>query len=108
MNKILNKKINEKYKSLSFDNDIFRVLADESPNMIFINKRGRLVYVNKLCTDIMEYSEKEFLSEKFNFLKLISSDSIDRIKDAFKKHVEGIDIPPYEYKIVTKSGKQEL
>ena len=67
MNKILNKKINEKDKSLSYDKDIFRILADESPNMIFINKRGRLVYVNKLCTDVMEYSEKE-VKDSVNFL----------------------------------------
>ena len=31
----------------------FRNLAEQSPNMIFINKGGRVVYANKKCEELM-------------------------------------------------------
>jgi len=31
----------------------FRALAEQSPNMIFINKKGRVVYANQKCEEIM-------------------------------------------------------
>ena len=106
MNNISNKKTNEKNLSINSNHNIFRFIADESPNMIFINKKGKIVYVNKMCTDIMGYSKKEFLSKEFNFLKLIIPESVEKIKEAFKKHEMGMNIPPYEYKIITKKGKK--
>jgi hypothetical protein len=30
----------------------FRTFAEQSPNMIFINKRGRIVYANKRCITV--------------------------------------------------------
>ena len=96
MNRVSNKKINKKNRSTSYDHDIFRILADESPNMIFIWKKRKIIFVNKMCIDIMGYSEREFLSEDFNFLKLISSESIDKVKEAINKHEMGMDFLPYE------------
>ncbi len=37
----------------------FKTLAEQSPNMIFINKKGRIVYANKRCEEIMGYKRKE-------------------------------------------------
>ncbi|MBI5779549.1 MAG: PAS domain S-box protein [Planctomycetes bacterium] len=84
----------------------FRGLADQSPNMIFINSRGRVIYVNKKCEEIMGYSRKEFYSEKFDFMDIIAPDSRKLIKDNLKKHLKGKEIPPYEYKLRTKDGKE--
>ena len=39
----------------------FRNLAEQSPNMIFINKRGRVVYANKKCEEITGYSKERVL-----------------------------------------------
>jgi PAS domain-containing protein len=41
----------------------FRTFTDQSPNMIFINKGGRIVYVNKRCVEDMGYSRKEFYAQ---------------------------------------------
>ena len=38
----------------------FLTLAEQSPNMIFINKRGRVVYANKKCEEVMGYKREEF------------------------------------------------
>jgi len=84
----------------------FRNLAEQSPNMIFINKKGRVVYANKKCEEIMGYQREEFYSPDFDFLTLIARESQDQIRTSFKKHTKGQNIPPYEYTLVTKEGKR--
>ena len=83
----------------------FRTVAEQSPNMIFINRQGRIVYVNRKCEEMMGYSRKEFYSAQFDFLRLIAPDSIELIKSNFKKHSAGEEIAPYEYTLASKKGK---
>ncbi|MCK4416294.1 MAG: MEKHLA domain-containing protein, partial [Thermoplasmatales archaeon] len=47
--------------------DKFRTLAEHSPNMIFINKKGRVVYANRKCEEITGYKREEFYSPDFDF-----------------------------------------
>ena len=84
----------------------FRALSEKSPNMIFINRGGKLVFVNNKFVDIMGYSKKEFLSNDFDFMNLIAPESKKEIRESFKKHLSGIEIPPYESKIITKNKKK--
>lgn len=84
----------------------FRNLAEESPNMIFINKRGRVVYANKKCEEIMGYSVDEVLSPDFNFFRLIAPESIALIKKSLNRHLSVEEVPPYEYSLITKQGKR--
>ena len=81
-------------------------LAEHSPNMIFINKQGRIVYANKKCEEITGYRREEFYSPDFDFLTLIAPQSQDLIKENFRIHLECRDIPPYEYTIVNKAGER--
>lgn len=83
----------------------FRSLAEESPNMIFINKRGKVVYANRRCEEVMEYSKEEFYSDDFDFRSLVDMESRDLVEKNFRSHLEGKDIPPYEYALISKSGK---
>jgi PAS domain S-box-containing protein len=84
----------------------FRNLAEQSPNMIFINKKGRVVYANKKCEEFMGYKREEFYSPDFDFLALIAPESKDLIKLRFSKHTEGEEVTPYEYVLVTKEGRK--
>jgi len=84
----------------------FRGLAEKSPNMIFINKMGKLVYVNEKCVDVMGYTKEEFYSEDFSFFSLIAPESMQKVKKNLQKHKKGGEIPPYEYKVLTKNGKK--
>ncbi len=84
----------------------FRLLADKSPNMIFINQKGRVVYVNRMGVQIMGYTETEFLDPDFDFLTLISPQSLDLIRSNFASHMRGEEVPPYEYVLVTKTGHE--
>lgn len=84
----------------------FRNLAEQSPNMIFINKRGRIVYANKRCEEMMNYTKEEFYSPDFDFLELIAPEFRDEVRESFKKHMKGVDIAPLEYVLSTKGGER--
>ncbi|MCK5607323.1 PAS domain S-box protein, partial [Candidatus Pacearchaeota archaeon] len=93
------------YETLKESEEKFRTLAEQSPNMIFINKKGRIVYANKECERVMGYTKEELCSPDFDFLMLIASDSTDLVKETYSNHINGNEFPPYEYKIITKEGK---
>ncbi len=84
----------------------FHTFTEQSPNMIFINKGGQVVYVNKRCSDVMGYSREEFYAPDFDFMVLIAPESMDLIRTNFKRHMSGEDIEPYEYSLLTKKGEK--
>jgi PAS domain S-box-containing protein len=84
----------------------FRNLAEQSPNMIFINKKGKVVYANKKCQEIMGYTSEDFYSPGFDFFKLISPECKDLIKTNFSRHMKGKDVAPCEYSLIAKDGKK--
>jgi PAS domain S-box-containing protein len=84
----------------------FRNLAEKSPNMIFINKKGRVVYANKRCEEVMGYRREEFYSSDFNFFTLIAPESMELLKSRYGRHLKGEEILPYEYTLITKEGKR--
>lgn len=93
-------------EALKESEEKFRILAEQSPNMIFINKMGRIVYVNPLCEEKMGYTLEEFYSPDFNFMVLISPDSRELIRMNFEQHMTGHNIPPYQYALITKEGER--
>ncbi|HDO25078.1 MAG TPA: PAS domain S-box protein [Nitrospirae bacterium] len=82
----------------------FKSLSEESPNMIYINKKGRIVYVNRICEEIMGYTKEEFYSDQFDFMCLIAPESKDIVKENFSRHMRGEEITSYGYNLVTKGG----
>lgn len=93
-------------KALKESEEKFRNLAEESPNMIFINKQGRVVYANKKCQEITGYSKEEFYSPDFNFLSLNPPEYVGVVKTAFMKHLNLETVLPYEYELITRDGKR--
>ncbi|MBN2551209.1 MAG: GAF domain-containing protein [Spirochaetales bacterium] len=84
----------------------FRNLAEQSPNMIFINSQGRVVYANRKCEEVMGYSREEFYDQEFGFLTLIDPQDVDRIKSIFTSHLAGEEVPPYEYMLRTRTNQR--
>jgi PAS domain S-box-containing protein len=74
--------------------------------MIFINKRGKVVYANKKCEEITGYKRDELYSADFDFFKLIAPECIQLIEKKFKKHMDGEEVEPYEYTLISKNGKR--
>jgi PAS domain S-box-containing protein len=92
-------------KKLRESEEKFRNLAEQSPNMIFINKKGRVVYANKKAEETMGYTREEFYSPDFDFLTLIAPESRELVKSDFTKHMRGEEAAPYEYKLLTRQGR---
>jgi PAS domain S-box-containing protein len=84
----------------------FKTLAEESPNMIFINKRGRLVYANEKCEKITGCKRKEFYSPDFDFFTLIAPECHETVRANFGRHLKGEDVEPYEHALVAKNGRR--
>ena len=84
----------------------FKTFTEQSPNMVFINKGGRVVYANKRCIEVMGYSREEFYSPDFNFMSLIAPESVALIRSNFKRHMAGEDIEPYEYSLLNRQGEK--
>lgn len=91
-------------KALRESEQKFRSIAEFSPNMIFINSKGQVVYANKRCEEILGYKRKEFSSPDFDFLTLITEESQNLVKKSYRKHLNGEEVLPYEYTIITKKG----
>jgi PAS domain S-box-containing protein len=84
----------------------FMTLAEQSPNMIFINNMDRVVYANKKAEEVMGYTREDFYSPDFDFLTLIAPEFVETVKSAFGKHMKREEIEPYEYTLITKDGKR--
>jgi PAS domain S-box-containing protein len=85
----------------------FRDLAENSPNIIFINQAGRVVYVNRLCEQELGYSREELLRPDFDFRTLIAPDSRELVERKFEDHMRGENISPYEYGLLTRGGERK-
>jgi PAS domain S-box-containing protein len=64
------------------------------------------VYANEQCKEVMGYKREEFYAPDFNFLNLIAPKSIELVKTNNIKHIQGEDVAPYEYSIITKGGNK--
>ena len=91
--------------SLKNSEEKFRNLAEQSPNIIFINQKGKVVYANTEAEKATGYTKEEFYSPKFNFMDLIAPESKEFVKSQFIKHMKGEDVRPYEYKLISKKGQ---
>ncbi|PVX23571.1 MAG: hypothetical protein CW691_10250, partial [Candidatus Bathyarchaeum sp.] len=93
-------------KILKESEEKFRTLAEQSPNMIFINQAGKVVYVNPTCEELMGYTKNEFFSDDFKFISLVAPKHRDVVNSNFQKHMKGEEAPSVEYSLMTKNGKQ--
>ncbi len=84
----------------------FRGLAEQSPNMVFINQAGRIVYANHQCEEIMGYGRDEFYAPGFDFMTLVAPECIQQARASFVRHMESEEIPPYDCSLVTKYGRR--
>jgi len=91
--------------SLKSSEEKFRNLAEQSPNMIFINQKGRIVYANREAEEATGYKKEEFYSPEFNFMDLIAPESKELAKSKFIKHMKGEIGHQYEYKLISKKGR---
>ena len=94
-------------KELLLESELsFKVFIEQSPNMIFINKGGKIVYVNHKCEELMGYTREEFLSPDFDFTGLIATESAELKAPDFSLSAGDSEPAPHEYVLVNKYGEK--
>ncbi len=83
----------------------FRNLAEQSPDIIFINQKRRVVYANREAEEATGYTKEELYSPNFNYMDLIAPESKELVMSLFMKHERGEGIRPYEFKLISKKGQ---
>jgi PAS domain S-box-containing protein len=92
-------------RALQESEEKFRNLTEQSPNMIFIYRNGKMAYANSKCAEIMGYTKDELYADDFSFLDLVAPEYADLIMKNYKRHLQAIEVGPYEYILMTKAGK---
>jgi PAS domain S-box-containing protein len=84
----------------------FRNLAEHLPSMVFINKKGKVVYVNRRCEEVMGYKKEEIYSPDFDFFILIAPEFRDLISESYQRHLNGQQVDSLEYTLMTRDGQK--
>jgi two-component system sensor kinase FixL len=98
--------VKAKIKEVRDEAEKFVDLAENSPNMIFICQKGKVVYANKEAQRVMGYTKEEYYSSEFNFLDLIMPEDRKLVLSQFAKHTKGEEVAAYEYGLMTKDGRR--
>jgi PAS domain S-box-containing protein len=93
-------------EALAESEEKFRNVAEQSPNMIFINVKGRVVYANRRCEELMGYTREEFLSPSFDFMSITAPEYRALVGEKFALHSKGLDVEPYEYALLARDGRR--
>ena len=93
-------------ETIKRNEDRFRRLADNSPDMIFRMSLpdGRLEYVSPAAETISGYRPDEFLDRPEMIQQVIHPDLSECFSRTWQNLLSGDVLPTYEYKVVHKSG----
>jgi PAS domain S-box-containing protein len=83
----------------------FRMLADTAAAAIFIYRDSGFLYVNSQSQRLTGYTQEELL--RMNFWDVVHPDHRDMVRERGTARLQGGYVPPqYEFKIITKGGKE--
>jgi PAS domain S-box-containing protein len=92
-------------KALKESEEKFRNLSDQSPNIIFIYQLGRIVYINKKCTEVLGYNEDYFTSPEFKWKNLLSKESFEKVNINQEQFLTGEKLSFNEFTFIKKDGQ---
>jgi PAS domain S-box-containing protein len=93
-------------EALQASEEKFRMLAEESPAMIFIMAEADLVYVNAKFANVFGYSSGELYDSEFNVLTLVEPEYLQLVESQFYRQMRGEEIEPFEYALRSRKGER--
>ena len=94
-------------KSLQESEEKYRVMVENSPNMIGIFQDGVLKYVNSVAILKLGWTYEELVSPSFDPVeKIVSQKSRNLLKKNIGRRLRGEDIAPYEISLTRKDGSE--
>ena len=100
------KDIRHQAMELKESEEKFRTLTEELPNMVFIYKNGKIIYVNERCKEIIGFTREEIYETGFDFLSTIAPEHRDVVMQKFFQHKIGVEVEPYECSFIGKTNKK--
>ena len=92
--------------SLRESEEKYRSLVENAEDAIYILQDNNFVVVNRAFEKMFGYTSEETAGKGFNFMNLVSPDSIELIKQRVEARKRGEAIPSqYEFRAVSKSGE---
>ena len=84
----------------------FRTLTEELPNMVFIYKDGKIVYINERCDELIGYKREEIYAAEFDYLSIIAPEHRDVVMQKFLQQKIGAEVEPYECTLIDKRNNK--
>jgi PAS domain S-box-containing protein len=100
--KVMNKQAEEKLKN---SEEIFRFLAEYSPDMIFIIIKNKIYYVNLLCEKKLGYTKEELYAPDFDFVSLVAPEHQKIFNETLLITASGKEVKPFEFLMTSKDGQ---
>lgn len=91
--------------SLGASEETFKILAEQSPNMVFVYRAGRIIYANQQCQRVTGYSQEELGAATLSPGDLVTSEDRPLVYENFRRNVQGEEVDPYEARLLTKDGQ---
>jgi PAS domain S-box-containing protein len=100
------KAIRKQTEELRESEEKFRTLTDDLPNMVYIHKNGKIVYVNEKCKELIGYSREEIYAPEFDFLSIIAPEHRYLVLQKIRQNLAGTEVEPYECTLIDKMNKK--
>ena len=85
----------------------YRVLVENSPNLIAIIQDGLVKYVNRAACEVLGWTFEEMTAPSFNFLeRTVAKEYRGLAKENITKRLRGEEIPPYEIRLLRRDGSE--
>ncbi len=98
-----NKKLSEANKKLFENEQKYKLVVESSPNIMFIQKDGKILFANSMFIKMSGYSMQELMDK--SIFDLVSKRDKATIKERSELRLEGKDVPvSYEIETKNKSG----
>jgi PAS domain S-box-containing protein len=92
-------------RALRESEEKFRSLAEESPNMIFIESAGRIIYGNRQCETRMGYERASLYSGGIIFDDIVDPGDREAVAAYHRDLHEGRDASPVDCRMTTRGGE---
>jgi PAS domain S-box-containing protein len=81
----------------------YRTVVEESFAGVYVVQDGRFVYANRNAASATGYAPEELVGR--DVYSLVHPDDVERIKASSQQMLEGRDLSPYEFRIITNDGQ---